>query len=60
MDKHLTEGTEEVGDRPFSEVSRDRTRGSEHGVEHKKFHLNISRQFLYYAGSWTLAQVEGS
>ena len=39
-------GTKQEGDRLFSVVASDKTRGVGHKVKHWKFRLNISRNFF--------------
>jgi len=43
--KHLKGGCEENGSRVFSVVPSNRTRGNEHKLKHKKFLLNMKKNF---------------
>jgi len=44
--KYLKDGCQEGGARLFSVVPSDRTRGSRHRLKHRKFHLNMRKNFF--------------
>jgi len=44
--KYLDSGCQEDGARLFSVVPSDRTRGNRHKLKHRKFHLNVKKNFL--------------
>ena len=43
---YLQAGSQADGARFYSGVSRERTKGNEHRLEHRKFHTNTRRNFF--------------
>ncbi|GAB0202210.1 mitochondrial enolase superfamily member 1 [Grus japonensis] len=54
--KYLKSGCLEEGARLFSMVPSDRTRGNGHKVEHRKFHLHMTKNLLHFEGDRALEQ----